>query len=371
VNRKILAILLVVTLISISVPAAFADISTIDDIRCQELPSPIPCDVTSPSADVQFMLDTLGIPSPGAGTSGIPPFPPGVPGPSSETLATIFAIPIPPPPGPLEPPITTTEITFKALRDTGTFQYVFFACNASTVAGFNPVTDKQGWAVACISDPNLITIFVDGPTVEDLLTGDTFTITSCASGCDVAPGDLFFFGIIPNNSVGNFLANPSDFYNADGSPVLTPNSNRAPLFQLDIANPGEFDQLLSFIGGGQTLFTWEDLTRAGGSDQDFTDLAFGVDTEFIPPCPEGLSQLECFCELVDPENELCPFIGGELSPIDTTALLVAGATSPIAWYMYAFTALGIGALWFARNPYNVRNVKTIMGDYLDRFRKTD
>jgi len=65
------------------------------------------------------------------------------------------------------------------------------------------------------------------------------------------------------------------------------------------------------------------------------------------------------------------FAGGEFSQIDTTALILAGATSTIAWYMYAFTALGIGAFWFARNPYNVRNIKAIMGDYLDRFSKTD
>jgi len=65
------------------------------------------------------------------------------------------------------------------------------------------------------------------------------------------------------------------------------------------------------------------------------------------------------------------FAGGEFSQIDTTALILAGASSPIAFYMYAFSALAIGALWFSLNPYNRRNVKAIMGDYLDRFRKTD
>ncbi len=37
--------------------------------------------------------------------------------------------------------------------------------------------------------------------------------------------------------------------------------------------------MLSFIGNGSTLFTFEDLTRTGESDQDFTDIAFVIDAE--------------------------------------------------------------------------------------------
>ena len=58
-------------------------------------------------------------------------------------------------------------------------------------------------------------------------------------------------------------------------------------------------------------------------------------------------------------------------PIETTYLLLAGAQTPIAWMMYAFSAICIGAFLFTRNPNNVRNVKLILQDYLDRFSKTD
>ena len=65
-----------------------------------------------------------------------------------------------------------------------------------------------------------------------------------------------------------------------------------------------------------------------------------------------------------------PPVGGEPLPIESTSLLLAGAQTPIAWMMYAFSALGIGAFLFTRNPNNVRNVKVILQDYLDRFSKT-
>jgi len=60
-------------------------------------------------------------------------------------------------------------------------------------------------------------------------------------------------------------------------------------------------------------------------------------------------------------------VGGEFLPIETTALLVAGVQTPLAWMIYAFSAIGIGAFLFTRNPYNIRNVKVILRDYLDRF----
>ncbi len=63
-----------------------------------------------------------------------------------------------------------------------------------------------------------------------------------------------------------------------------------------------------------------------------------------------------------------PVVGGEFLPIDTTALLLAGVQTPLAWMMYAVGAIGIGAFLFTRNPNNVRNVKVILQDYLDRFR---
>ena len=46
--------------------------------------------------------------------------------------------------------------------------------------------------------------------------------------------------------------------------------------------------MLSFVGRGKTLFTFEDLTRVTfppptlASDEDFTDLAFSIDVELVP-----------------------------------------------------------------------------------------
>jgi len=60
-------------------------------------------------------------------------------------------------------------------------------------------------------------------------------------------------------------------------------------------------------------------------------------------------------------------VGGEIIPIDATSLILAGAQTPALWIISAFSALGIGAFWFTRNPYNVRNIKVIFQDYLNRF----
>jgi len=63
----------------------------------------------------------------------------------------------------------------------------------------------------------------------------------------------------------------------------------------------------------------------------------------------------------------CAVIGGEIIPIETTSLILAGAQTPAVWMISALSALGIGAFGFTRNPYNIRNIKVILQDYLDRF----
>ena len=60
-------------------------------------------------------------------------------------------------------------------------------------------------------------------------------------------------------------------------------------------------------------------------------------------------------------------VGGEFLPIETTSLLLAAASSPAAWLTsLTIVALGIGAYVFTRNPNNIRNIKVILRDYLDR-----
>jgi len=61
-----------------------------------------------------------------------------------------------------------------------------------------------------------------------------------------------------------------------------------------------------------------------------------------------------------------PVVGGEIIPIETISLVLAGLQTPAVWMISTFSALGIGTFLLTRNPYNVRNIKVILRDYLDR-----
>jgi len=64
---------------------------------------------------------------------------------------------------------------------------------------------------------------------------------------------------------------------------------------------------------------------------------------------------------------LSQVVGGEFLPIETTSLLLAAAQSPASWLTtLTIAALGIGVYVFTRNPNNMRNIKVILRDYLDR-----
>jgi len=60
-------------------------------------------------------------------------------------------------------------------------------------------------------------------------------------------------------------------------------------------------------------------------------------------------------------------VAGEIIPIEATSLILAGLQTPAVWMISTLSALGIGAFVFTRNPSNVRNIKVILQDYLDRF----
>jgi len=76
----------------------------------------------------------------------------------------------------------------------------------------------------------------------------------------------------------------------------------------------------------------------------------------------GVDNIRIFC------NDFLGPVGGEFLPIDSTALLLAVAQSPASWLTsLTIAALGIAAYVFSRNPNNMRNIKVILRDYLDRF----
>ena len=175
---------------------------------------------------------------------------------SSETTAETFTV--------LGSGLQTIDLGFTQRRDTGSFQFNFGFFEVSSVSGINPVTQKEQWATAALANATLV--FNDSTSSP----GSTATL-------QVMGGTTLGFFLIPNNTLANFNNNPGAFYPSQTSN----NALRSPLFSISNANPGEFDQMLSFIGNGQTLFTFEDLTRTGFTDRDYTDLGFTVDQELI------------------------------------------------------------------------------------------
>jgi len=179
--------------------------------------------------------------------------------------------------------------------------------------------------------------------------------------CRYITGEDVYFWLIPDNDVATFLLGTppgSDFYPSQTDDRMF----RAPMFMIDQANPGEFDQLLSFIGGTIenpiTLFTWEDLTRddlipPNESDEDFTDLAFSADVNFVESCPipPFTSTADCLCKKFN-QLEFCE-PGGEFLEIEFSALLLAGLQTSAVWILPivlagAGTGLGIAAFHLRR-----------------------
>ena len=204
--------------------------------------------------DVSFVLDNVGI-----GSGNV----------ASETTVTSFSVP--------GPSGTNVNLTFRFERDTGSFLFSFGFFPLNAVGGMDPVTQKEAWATAAIGAATEV--------FDDRLVGPGAT-----AAMNVSAGTELGFYLIPNNTQANFLGDPGAFY----PPITIPGTLRAPLFSNSHANPGELDQMLSFIANGVTLFTFEDLARVGFSDQDFTDLAFTVDTELIPSPPPRIPEPAAF-----------------------------------------------------------------------------
>lgn len=175
----------------------------------------------------------------------------------SETLARTFLVPGS---GPV-------ELTFTVEFDGGSFFYEFGVFDISAVTA-DPVMEKQLYAEQALNAS--ISIFDD----RFVNPGDSQTIT-------VNGGQELAFFIVPNNTIENFLAAPDLFYDPLSFDFNFLAGFRAPIFSVPDANPGQFDQLLAFFANDTTLFTFEDLSRAGPSDFSFADLAFTIDAELI------------------------------------------------------------------------------------------
>jgi len=97
-----------------------------------------------------------------------------------------------------------------------------------------------------------------------------------------------------------------------------------------------------------------------------------VETKFGTRMLTGLGEADILCVkatkmLPTPPPPTTPKVGGEFLPIETTSLLLAAASNPASWLTsLTIAALGIGVYVFSRNPNNMRNIKVILRDYLDR-----
>jgi len=131
----------------------------------------------------------------------------------------------------------------------------------------------------------------------------------------------------------------------NGHAYIAQNPN---IFFLDYAASGKIDDAGNFFTSTNVRSSLDDVAPLVGEGS--TD-----------PCPPGTTGTPPEC--IPDERE----VGGEFLPIETTSLLLAAASSPAAWLTsLTIVALGIGAYVFTRNSNNMRNIKVILRDYLDR-----
>lgn len=183
---------------------------------------------------------------------------------ASETTANTFLIP--------GEEGTTTDLTFSFVSDTGGFNFTFgYVAMNDALRMLDPASDDKYWWWLMALKYSSPTVIFDDRIHDPGATSETYSMD--------AGTELLFF-LLPNSTLNDLDALVDEALKTAAYPTPTENDAlRAPLFSVSDANLGEYDQMLSFIDNGVTLFTFEDLTRAGASDQDFTDLAFLIDLE--------------------------------------------------------------------------------------------
>ena len=172
----------------------------------------------------------------------------------------------------------TVSLDFTLGVSEGGFKFTFGLYDLSAVTA-DPITQRQEYARQAIQQSvnSQWIVFSEHSPFNNVATN--------TKSISVNVGTTIGFFIVPNATAESFLGNPSAFYgaganfNAPDSPLNVSNQFWSPLFSASDANPGQKDQMLSFVGNGKTVLSFEDLTRTSfESDSDFNDLVFSINT---------------------------------------------------------------------------------------------
>jgi len=180
-----------------------------------------------------------------------------------------------------------------------------------------------------VSQPASITIEWGGELIADGPNGGRITITDTGDGTN--NGLMTMIGA--NNLASGSFRNQGSFTNAC-SGIMVFNGGMG-------TNTGSFRNEGTAVNSGNMDFNGGDGTRSGSLNNDVGSFTNHNTINFIAG---GGSQAGVLIGVITEDPEPCPKIGGELLPIDTTALLIAGFQTNAIWMLpIVMSAVGIGA----------------------------
>lgn len=235
------------------------------------------------------------------------------------------------------------EVPFTFLYDDGMYEFefgYFYVTDSLLDLPYDSVAEKQAWTEEALSTAQVVLVDRNSsaPAGAVQVQTDPDDLYTSASNdayrdqSDYNPintntvtlqgGSVISFFLIPNNTLENFLDDSSDGTYSDFG-VGSTGSSSWPLFTFSGANPGSnsdgsgegLDQAFEFDGTSRTTtgdalpgtnndgyspnagkmtttVAWEDITRRGGSDNDFQDLMFTVGN--VAPVPEASTVIAGF-----------------------------------------------------------------------------
>jgi len=202
----------------------------------------------------------------------------------------------------------------------------------------------------------------------------TATVSGTGGGSDVDYYQFSFSGV-ETSFIADIDNDPFTLFDSDGT--LVANND-------DSSDAGSQSGLDSFIGqitlqpGTYYVavsqfpnFPTASCSSSSSLDiegEEFFNCTFG-DSSFSSIGPDPGFSYNLHLSLLG--GGLSCSVGGEPLSIDTTALLLSGTQTNAVWIMSILTVIGsiaFGALYITtRNPNNMRNIKVILRDYLDRY----